>query len=50
MDKLDNLMNMVGELVIAQSQLSQDPNVIGSENDKLLEKISHLEKITRDIQ
>jgi two-component system, chemotaxis family, sensor kinase CheA len=48
--KLDNLMDMVGELVIAQSQLSQDSTIVSSGSDRLQKNVSQLEKITRDVQ
>ena len=48
--KLDNLMDMVGELVIAQSQLSQDNVIASSGSDRLQKNVSQLEKITRDVQ
>lgn len=50
-DKVDNLINMVGELVITQSMLGQ----LGTEFDmdkipKLLEGLSQLEQNTRELQ
>lgn len=50
-DKVDNLINMVGELVITQSMLGQ----LGSEFDldripKLMEGLSQLEQNTRELQ
>lgn len=50
-DKVDNLINMVGELVITQSMLGQ----IGSEFDvdripKLIEGLGQLEQNTRELQ
>lgn len=50
-DKIDNLINMVGELVITQSMLGQ----LGNEFDlnktpKLLEGLSQLEQNTRELQ
>jgi two-component system, chemotaxis family, sensor kinase CheA len=50
-DKIDSLINMVGELVITQSMLGQ----LGSEFDikllpKLLEGLSQLEQNTRELQ
>jgi len=50
MSKLDNLLDMAGELVIAQSQLSQHQVIANSGNDRLQKNISRLEKITRDVQ
>lgn len=50
-DKVDNLINMVGELVITQSMLGQ----LGSDFDveripKLMEGLSQLEQNTRELQ
>lgn len=50
-DKIDNLINMVGELVITQSMLGQ----LGTEFDlnktpKLLEGLNQLEQNTRELQ
>jgi len=48
--RLDNLINMVGELVIAQSMVNQDPDVIGGDSPRLLRNISHAGKIIRELQ
>jgi two-component system, chemotaxis family, sensor kinase CheA len=48
--RLDNLINMVGELVIAQSMVSQDPYVQGGNNQRLVRNVSQLNKITRSMQ
>jgi two-component system chemotaxis sensor kinase CheA len=48
--KLDQLVTMVGELVIAQTQVSQNPDVLRLDNDKLTRDIAQLNRITRDIQ
>jgi two-component system chemotaxis sensor kinase CheA len=48
--KLDNLVDMVGELVITQTQVQQNP-VFSSINDsKLSRDISQLKRITTDLQ
>lgn len=49
-DKLDQLVNLVGELVIAQTQVSQNPDVVNTANQKLTKDISQLMKISTDIQ
>lgn len=49
-DKLDSLVNIVGELVIAQTQVSQNPDVVTTENQKLVKDISQLMKISSDLQ
>jgi len=49
--KLDNLMDMVGELVIVQSQLSESSKSAGvSENTQLQQNIGQLQRITRELQ
>ncbi len=49
-EKLDNLINMVGELVIAQSMVAQDPDVDGSVRPRLTRNIAHAGKIIRELQ
>ena len=50
-DKVDGLVNLVGELVITQSILSQVFNELGMEkNEKLSECLDQLERNTRDLQ
>ncbi len=46
--KLDQLVNMVGELVIAQALVSQNPAL--AERGKLAKDISQVAKITREVQ
>jgi two-component system chemotaxis sensor kinase CheA len=49
--KLDNLMDMVGELVIVQSQLSESGRAAGvGENTALQQNIAQLQRITRELQ
>lgn len=48
--RLDNLINMVGELVIAQSMVSQDPSLARAADQRLLRNMSQLGKITRSMQ
>ena len=50
-NKVDGLVNLVGELVITQSILSQVCNDLGLEkNEKLNECLDQLERNTRDLQ
>lgn len=50
-DKVDNLINMVGELVITQSMLGQLSSEFETENmPKLLEGLNQLEQNTRELQ
>jgi len=48
--RLDNLMNMVGELVIAQAMVSQDPTVHSGQSPRLTRNVSHAGKIIRELQ
>lgn len=49
-ERLDSLINMVGELVIAQSMVGQDVGHIARENPRLARHVAHLGKITRELQ
>lgn len=49
-DRLDRLIDMVGELVIAQSMLAQDATVVQGLHHELTRKISHAGKIVRELQ
>lgn len=48
--KLDDLVNMVGELVITQSMIRQSPSVQGNTERKLFRDISQLGTITSELQ
>ena len=48
--RLDRLIDMVGELVIAHSMVAQDEVVIDGNHHELLKKISHSSKIVRELQ
>ncbi|MCA8943776.1 MAG: chemotaxis protein CheA, partial [Planctomycetes bacterium] len=49
-DRLDRLIDMVGELVIAQSMVSQDEDVAEGRHPTLTRKITHAGKIVRELQ
>ena len=49
-DRLDALINMVGELVIANSMLTQDGTVQAAQFQDLGRKVSQLNKVTRELQ
>ena len=49
-DKLDNLMNMVGELVIAESMVTQNPEVTSLEIESFDKASRQLQKISSDLQ
>jgi two-component system chemotaxis sensor kinase CheA len=48
--KLDNLVDMVGELVIAQSMVLQNPEIQMIKDQKLQKDMSQLNRITAEIQ
>jgi two-component system chemotaxis sensor kinase CheA len=47
-NRLDRLIDMVGELVIAHSVVAQDPNI--SKDSELQKKVNHATKILRELQ
>ncbi|MCD4712442.1 MAG: chemotaxis protein CheA, partial [Clostridiales bacterium] len=49
-DKLDGLMNMVGELVIAEAMVTQNPIVASIESESFLKASRLLHKITGELQ
>ncbi len=49
-DKLDNLVDMIGELVIAQSLVEQNPFFLSLRDQKLLRDFSQLKRITAELQ
>ncbi|HYM24868.1 MAG TPA: chemotaxis protein CheA [Vicinamibacterales bacterium] len=48
--KLDSLVDMVGELVIAQSILAQDPTLVGACDERLTRRLSQVVRITSELQ
>ena len=48
--KLDNFVDMVGELVIAQSILAEDPAFARSSDERLNRRLSQLRRITSELQ
>ncbi|MGH7506139.1 MAG: chemotaxis protein CheA, partial [Longimicrobiales bacterium] len=49
-DRLDRLVDTIGELVIAHSMVAQDGAVTSSGNDVLRRKVTHATKIVRELQ
>ncbi|MGC3957491.1 MAG: chemotaxis protein CheA [Verrucomicrobiota bacterium] len=49
-DRLDSLINMVGELVIAQAMVKQDSASLAAGNHRLARNMAQLGKITRELQ
>jgi len=48
--RLDRLIDMVGELVIAQSMVAQDERVVSGEQHQLMKKVNQAGKIVRELQ
>jgi two-component system chemotaxis sensor kinase CheA len=48
--KLDYLMDMVGEMVIAQSLLSHEPALAALQNQRLVRNLSQLSRATSEVQ
>ncbi len=48
--KLDLLIDLVGEMVIAQSQVSQDEDVTAIESQRLTRNLAQLGRITKELQ
>jgi len=48
--KLDNLVDLTGELVIAQAMLRQNESIIADKNQKLQQNIGQLSQITSGLQ
>jgi len=49
-ERLDGLMDAVGELVVVQSMVAQHPAVTGGEYPQLARNVSHTGKIVRELQ
>ena len=49
-DHLDRVIDMVGELVIAQSMVAQDEIVTSASHHELQKKVTHTNKIVRELQ
>ena len=50
LSKLDSLMNLVGELVIAEAMVTRNPDLDGHEFENLEKASHHLRRITSDLQ
>jgi two-component system chemotaxis sensor kinase CheA len=48
--KLDNLVDMVGELVIAQSILAEDPAIQALADERLMRHLARVKRITSELQ
>lgn len=49
-DKLDTLLDLVGELVIAEAMVAHNPDLTGLQLERFEKAVLQLDKITRDIQ
>jgi len=50
LDKLDKLLDLVGEMVIAEAMVTNNPDLHGLHLDRFEKAVLQLDKITRDIQ
>lgn len=50
LSKLDSLINLVGELVIAEAMVTRNPDLEGQEFENLDKASHHLRRITNDLQ
>jgi len=50
LSKVDNLVNLMGELVIAQSQVRQNPHLLGISDQKLERDLAQMSRITTELQ
>lgn len=48
--RMDGLVDMVGELVIAQLMVTQDPVISANQDQRLRRHMAHMGKIVRDLQ
>ncbi|MEO6095795.1 MAG: chemotaxis protein CheA, partial [Fibrobacteria bacterium] len=49
-DRLDRLLDAIGELVIAESMIVQSPELRGKVSATMAQRLTHLDKITRGLQ
>lgn len=49
-ERLDGLLDTIGELVIAESMVGQDDEILALDSPHISRNISHLNKITRELQ
>ena len=49
-ERLENLINAIGEMVLAESMISQDENILASHAETLNKKIYNLRQVTRKLQ
>jgi two-component system, chemotaxis family, sensor kinase CheA len=49
-ERLDQLLDLVGELVVAQSMIVEDPHVVADQHGTLGRKAAHTSKIVRELQ
>ena len=49
-DRLDQLVDAIGEMVIAESMVSQSPEIVSVASQHLTRQLSQLDKITRELQ
>lgn len=50
LDKLDNLINLVGELVISQAMVTHNPDLVGYDFKNFAKAVHHVERVTAELQ
>ncbi|PIE23079.1 MAG: chemotaxis protein CheA [Planctomycetota bacterium] len=50
LEKLDALINLVGELVIAEAMVTRHPHVVSTEIESLDRAVHHLRRVSRELQ
>jgi two-component system, chemotaxis family, sensor kinase CheA len=49
-ERLDALVDTIGEIVIAEAMVTQAPEIVAVDSDRVVRLLSHLNKITRELQ
>lgn len=49
-ERLDHLVETIGELVIAESMVVQDPEILENTTDRVKKNLRHLSKVSRELQ
>lgn len=48
--RLDLLIETIGELIIAESMITQDPEIVDHVSDRVIKNLRHLGKVSRELQ
>ena len=49
-DRLEKMVDTIGELVIAEAMINQDPNILGMTSETLTKKLHNLKIVSRQLQ